>query len=183
MSICIIPARKGSTRIKNKSIKKINNTYLISSVIKLAIKSKLFTKVVVTTDCKKIAKIAKNNGAEVPFLRSKKLSDNYTPTYAVLIDVIKKIKIKDQYIFCIYPTSIMTKIIDLKSALNYLKKKSRFPLSSYKTNNFFLRSFINKGKYISYLLPKYKLYRTQDLPNVYLILVLYIYKKGNFKFE
>ena len=56
MSICIIPARKGSTRIKNKSIKKINNTYLISSVIKLAIKSKLFTKVVVTTDCKKIAR-------------------------------------------------------------------------------------------------------------------------------
>ena len=43
MSICIIPARKGSTRIKNKSIKKINNTYLISLVIKLAIKSKLFS--------------------------------------------------------------------------------------------------------------------------------------------
>ena len=105
MSICIIPARKGSTRIKYKSIKKINNTYLISSVIKLAIKSKLFAKLLLT-DCKKIAKIAKNNGAEVPFLRSKKLSDNYTPTYAVLIDVIKKIKIKDQYIFYIYPTSL-----------------------------------------------------------------------------
>lgn len=169
MSICIIPARKGSTRIKNKSIKKINNTYLISSVIKLAIKSKLFTKVVVTTDCKKIAKIAKNNGAEVPFLRSKKLSDNYTPTYAVLIDAIKKIKTKDQYIFCIYPTSIMTKIIDLKSSFKLFKKrKADFLCPVTKTNNFFLRSFINKGKYISYLLPKYKLYRTQDLPNVYL---------------
>ena len=169
MSICIIPARKGSRRIKNKNIKKINNTFLISLVIKLAIKSKLFTKVIVSTDCKKIAKIAKNNGAEVPFLRDKKLSDNYTPTYAVLVDVVKKLKIKDQYIFCIYPTSIMTKIIDLKSAFKLFKKrKADFLCPVKKTNNSFLRSFINKGKYINYLLPKYKLFRTQDLPNIYL---------------
>lgn len=169
MSICIIPARKGSRRIKNKNIKKINNTFLISLVIKLAIKSKLFTKVIVSTDCKKIAKIAKNNGAEVPFLRDKKLSDNYTPTYAVLVNVVKKLKIKDQYIFCIYPTSIMTKIIDLKSAFKLFKKrKADFLCPVKKTNNSFLRSFINKGNYINYLLPKYKLFRTQDLPNIYL---------------
>ena len=51
-------------KLTAESLKKINNTYLISSVIKLAIKSKLFTKVVVTTDCKKIAKIAKDNNTD-----------------------------------------------------------------------------------------------------------------------
>ena len=169
MSICIIPARKGSTRIKNKNIKKINNTHIISLVIKLAINSKLFNKVIVSTDCKNIAKIARKSGALVPFLRNKKLSDNYTPMYEVLLDTIKKIKIKERYIFCIYPTSVMTKISDLKNAFKLIKKrKADFLCPVVKANNFFLRSFINRGNYINYLLPKYKLFRTQDLPNIYL---------------
>ena len=89
MTICIIPARSGSKRIKNKNIQKINNQHLIEIVIKIAKKSGIFSRIVVSTDSKKIAKIAKNFGAEVPFFRSKKLSDDYTPTYKVLIDCIK----------------------------------------------------------------------------------------------
>ncbi len=67
--ICIIPARKGSKRIKNKNIKLFAGKPLISYVIKIAKKSKLFSRIIVTTDSKKIANIAKNNGAEVPFIR------------------------------------------------------------------------------------------------------------------
>ena len=76
--ICIIPARQGSKRIKNKNIKLFAGKPLISYVIGIAKKSKLFSKIIVSTDSEKIANIAKNNGAEVPFLRNKKLSDDYT---------------------------------------------------------------------------------------------------------
>ena len=63
--ICIIPARKGSKRIKNKNIKLFAGKPLISYVIGIAKKSKLFSKIIVSTDSEKIANIAKNNGAEV----------------------------------------------------------------------------------------------------------------------
>ena len=81
MSICIIPARSGSKRIKNKNIQKINGLPLIAITIRIAKKSKLFKRIIVSTDCPKIALISKKYGAEVPFLRSKKLSDDFTPTH------------------------------------------------------------------------------------------------------
>ena len=71
--ICIIAAREGSKRIKNKNIVNFFGKPLISYPIRVAIQSKLFEKVVVSTDSIKIAKIAKKYGAETPFLRKKKI--------------------------------------------------------------------------------------------------------------
>ena len=117
MTICIIPARSGSKRIKNKNIVKINGLPIIAKTIKIARQSKLFTRIIVSTDSLKIAKIAKKYGAEVPFLRSKKLSDDYTPIINVMIDAIDKIEsFKEKFHFCIYPTSILINQKDLKSA-------------------------------------------------------------------
>ena len=53
MTICIIPARSGSKRIKNKNIQKINNQYLIEIVIKIAKKSGIFSRIVVSTGTQK----------------------------------------------------------------------------------------------------------------------------------
>ena len=69
--ICIIPARGSSQRIKNKNILKIAGIPMIAHVIKTAKLSKLFSRIVVTTDSKKIAKISKRYGAEIPFIREK----------------------------------------------------------------------------------------------------------------
>ena len=67
MKIAIIPARSGSKRIKNKNIKLFNGHPIISWSIKEAIKSKIFDKVIVSTDSTKIAKISLKYGAEIPF--------------------------------------------------------------------------------------------------------------------
>ena len=56
MDVCLIPARSGSKRIKNKNILSFFGNPMISYSIKTAIKSKLFDKILVTTDSKKIAK-------------------------------------------------------------------------------------------------------------------------------
>ena len=169
MTICIIPARSGSKRIKNKNIQKINNQHLIEIVIKIAKKSGIFSRIVVSTDSKKIAKIAKNFGAEVPFFRSKKLSDDYTPTYKVLIDCIKKLKSQHvPYHFCIYPTSIFTDVKDLKRAFHKIKKnKSNFicPIAKYTSPP--QRSFGIKGNSIYYNWPKHQMSRSQDQKNLY----------------
>ena len=75
--ICIIPARGGSKGVKRKNIRKLNGKPLIGYAIESALESNFFSNVFVSTEDKKISSIAKKYGAEIPFLRPKKLaSDN-----------------------------------------------------------------------------------------------------------
>ncbi len=110
-TICIIPARSGSKRIPFKNIKKINNVHLIGHVIKNLKSSGIFKDIFVSTDSKKIKIISEKYGAKVPFLRSKRLSDDKTPVIKVIEDAVKKIKVNYKFdnICYIYPTSIFVK--------------------------------------------------------------------------
>jgi CMP-N-acetylneuraminic acid synthetase len=181
MAICIIPARGGSKRIKNKNIKTINKIPVLGIVIKIAIKSKLFKRIIVSTDSEKIAKIAIMYGAEVPFLRNKKLSDDHTPTFEFLKDALKQIKTKEKFIFCLYSTSILTTVQDLKKSFKLIKKKGAGHLCPViRIDNNISRSFIKKKGYLSYLQPKFKLERGQDLPELFLDTgSFYIYKASS----
>ena len=167
--ICIIPARKGSKRIKNKNIKLFSGKPLISYVIGIAKKSKLFSKIIVSTDSEKIANIAKNNGAEVPFLRNKKLSDDYTGTTEVLLDCIHKNNSTNvKYHFLIYPTAPLIDGKDLIKAFRIIKKK-KFDLlvamSNYNASPFIACEKI-KNDIVKFYWPKYAIKRSQDLPNL-----------------
>lgn len=83
-AVAIIPARGGSKRIPRKNIKTFHGLPLIAYSIQTALASKLFEKVIVSTDDEEIAHIAKIYGAEVPFLRPKELSDDFTGTGVVV---------------------------------------------------------------------------------------------------
>jgi len=74
--IALIPARGGSKAIKNKNIIKIQKKPLIYYSINIAKKIKLINEVFVSTDSKKIKKISEYFGANVPFLRPGKYSDD-----------------------------------------------------------------------------------------------------------
>tara|TARA_B100000886_G_C20366416_1_gene467527 strand:+ start:477 stop:1184 length:708 start_codon:yes stop_codon:yes gene_type:complete len=78
--ICIILARGGSKGLKNKNLRLLNRKPLIYYPINDAKKSKYISDIVVSTDSKKIAWIAKKYGAVVPFLRPKKLSGSLATT-------------------------------------------------------------------------------------------------------
>ena len=94
MKIAIITARSGSKRIKNKNIKNFCGSPIIELVIKKLKKSKIFDKIIVSTDSKKISNIATKAGAWVPFLRSKKLSGDFAGTHEVVLDAINILKKK-----------------------------------------------------------------------------------------
>ena len=79
--IALIPARSGSERVKNKNILKLGKHPLIAYSILSALKSKIFEKVVVSTDSIRYARVAKKYGAEVPFLRPKKISSSSSSDY------------------------------------------------------------------------------------------------------
>ena len=110
-TICIIPARIGSKRIPKKNIKIFYKRPLIYYAINKALNSKLFDRVIVSTDSNKIAKLSSKYGAEVPFIRPKSISTQYTSTLSVLKHSVLKLKLKPiDEIFCLYPTSPLLEI-------------------------------------------------------------------------
>ena len=107
-AVAIIPARGGSKRIPRKNIKDFFGKPLIAYSIEVALKSKLFDKVIVSTDDEEIAKIAVEYGAVVPFLRPKELSDDFTGTGAVVNHALEYLKEQGEvhdFVCTIYATA------------------------------------------------------------------------------
>jgi len=171
MNICIIPARSGSKRIKNKNIKSFYGKPIIAWSIELAIASKIFDKIIVSTDDKKIANIAKRYGAEVPFLRPKKLSNDHTETVPVIahaIEWISKNFIKPTYVCCVYATAPFLEKDDLKKGLKILiKSDSQYTFSATNYSYPIQRSFKINKKRIEMFYPKHYNSRSQDLEEAF----------------
>ena len=113
MNIAIIPARIGSKRIPKKNIKTFFGKPIIYWTIKKLLESKLFDRVIISTDSEQIKKIAIKYNAEVPFIRPKKLANDHTDTLKVIAHAINKIKNnsdKINFVCCIYPTSLFFNI-------------------------------------------------------------------------
>ncbi len=82
--VAIIPARGGSKGIPMKNIVPLHGVPLIVWSIRIALESTLINRVVVSTDCKKIAKIAREAGAEVPFIRPAAFAQDLSTDYEFL---------------------------------------------------------------------------------------------------
>lgn len=167
--ICIIPARGGSKRIKNKNIKKIFGKYLIQIVIETAKKSKIFDEIHVSTDSENIKKIAEKHGAKVSQLRNKKLSNDTAGTDAVLHDFVMSNNISAKYVACLYPTAILIKFSDLKKAYKkFIKDNSDCLLSIGKYLNNPLRSLeLDSKNYIRFVSIKNIKKNSQELKDLF----------------
>lgn len=122
-SIAIITARGGSKRIPRKNIKPFLGKPIMAYPIEAALKSGLFDTVMVSTDDEEIAQIAKECGAQVPFYRSERMSDDHAVTADVVAEVL------DEYAKCgiyyetacvIYPTAPFLTADALKEAMDIL---------------------------------------------------------------
>lgn len=121
----VIPARAGSKAIRLKNIKLFNGKPLIYWTIKSAKKSNL-TKLIVSTDSKKIKKISEKYGCDVPFIRPKKISKDSSKGIEVVkhaIDFYKKKKLKYDAVMILQPTSPFRSTKDINSAINIMTRK------------------------------------------------------------
>ena len=125
--IAIIPAREGSITLKNKNLLKLNNIPLVAHAILAAKKSKFITRVILSTESKKIAKIGKKYGAEIPFLRPKKLATSSSmvmDTYFYTIEKIKKKeKINIKEFIALLPTAPLRSANDIDNSIRIFRKK------------------------------------------------------------
>ncbi|HIC8839723.1 pseudaminic acid cytidylyltransferase [Aeromonas veronii] len=119
MAIAIIPARGGSKRIPRKNIRPFCGQPMLAYSILAAQQSGCFNKVVVSTDDEEIAEVARQLGAEVPFLRPASLADDHTGTTPVVIDTIQRLDqlgSQAKHYCCIYATVPLIQADDLKAA-------------------------------------------------------------------
>lgn len=95
-NIAIIPARSGSKGLPNKNIRLLNGVPLMAYTIKAALDSGVFARVMVSTDSEEYACVAKEWGAEVPFLRSAKTATDTSSSWSVVREVLDKYKEKGE---------------------------------------------------------------------------------------
>ncbi|MGO3346237.1 MAG: acylneuraminate cytidylyltransferase family protein [Marinomonas sp.] len=96
-NLAIIPARGGSKGIPRKNIKDIAGKPLIAWSIEHALASDCIDRVLVTTDDKEIADIAKQYGAEVPFLRPDSISGDTATTESAVLHTLEWLEAEDGY--------------------------------------------------------------------------------------
>jgi phosphoglycerate dehydrogenase-like enzyme/CMP-N-acetylneuraminic acid synthetase len=97
--LAVILARGGSKGIKLKNITNLSGHPLISYTLEAAKNSKYIDDILVSTDNKKIANIAKEYGAKVPFLREKELSGDRVSSVDALYDAVKRYQDLNDFYF------------------------------------------------------------------------------------
>lgn len=123
MRLAVIPARGGSKRIPRKNIRPFLGKPIVAYSIAAARESGLFDKIIVSTDDEEIAAVARTWGADVPFVRPKDLSDDFTGTNAVVRHAIKWFRDNGQNpdpVCCIYATAPFVQAIYLREGLEKL---------------------------------------------------------------
>ncbi|MGI6657728.1 MAG: pseudaminic acid cytidylyltransferase [Desulfobulbus sp.] len=168
MNIAVIPARAGSKRIPGKNIRPFCGKPLLAYPIEAARASGLFDHIVVTTDSTQFAAIARQYGAETPFLRPKELADDHIATQPVVDHALDWIRDNWGPVarYCqFYANPFITKEsiaasyrLLQQTGANTVIGVTEFPFP-------ILRAFkmLEDGT-IEYAFPQYKLSRSQDLP-------------------
>jgi N-acylneuraminate cytidylyltransferase len=89
--IALIPARTGSKRIADKNILPLKGHPLLAYAIESALQSKVFSRVLVSTDSKEYSHVATHYGAEVPFLRPVELATDSSPDFEWIDDTLRRL--------------------------------------------------------------------------------------------
>jgi N-acylneuraminate cytidylyltransferase len=172
MNIAIIPARGGSKRIPRKNIKNFYGKPLIAYSIEAAKKSGCFDRIIVSTDDNEIAEIALKYGAEVPFIRPKDISDDYSTTMDVIKHALNWLQQEGclcAYACCIYATAPFLNGKSIKNGfesllennLNYAFSVTSFPFPIQRALK------LSDKNSVEMFMPEHLNTRSQDLEEAY----------------
>lgn len=122
----VITARGGSKSIPRKNVKDIAGKPLIAWTIEAAKKSGALDRIILTTDDKEIARVGREWGAEVPFVRPKKLAGDKTPHLPVMQHAVRWLKENENYnpdyVMLFQPTSPLRQSWHIKEAVELIEK-------------------------------------------------------------
>jgi CMP-N,N'-diacetyllegionaminic acid synthase len=169
----IIPARGGSKGIPRKNISLLGGKPLISWTIEAALESRVCDRLLVSTDDPEIADVAKESGADVPFLRPPALSTDTATSLSVVEHAIDWLKDNCaetfSHVVFLQPTSPFRTAKDIQNAVAIAKKTDAAVVSVCQPHHHpYLLKIIREDGTLGNLLPASASYsRRQDFPPVY----------------
>ena len=185
--LAIIPARGSSKGIPNKNTRLFGGQPLIAHTIIQARQSKMISRVVVSTDSKTIAAVAKRFKAQVPFLRPAKLATDKSRVVDAVVHLLNKLK-KDEnyqpdYVILLQPTSPLRTVQDIDQAIKMLLVKKADGLVSVRETEQLLYTRDRRG--FLHLVSSKKFLKSpnrQQLPPTYKLdgSMIYIMKTSSF---
>ncbi len=172
MRIAVIPARGGSKRIPRKNIRAFHGKPMIAWSIEAARASACFDRIVVSTDDQEIASVAREWGAEVPFMRPPGLSGDHAATAPVIRHAIESLQqngYAPDHVCCIYATAPFLRSSDLRRGLelvlasdaDYAFSVTSFPFPIQRAVR------INAAGRVEMFWPEHAAARSQDLEEAF----------------
>jgi pseudaminic acid cytidylyltransferase len=172
MRVAVITARGGSKRIPGKNSKMFAGKPMLAWPILTAQAAGIFDRILVSTDSPDIAAVARQWGADVPFMRPADLADDHTPTAPVFLHALEFLiaeGAEPECACCIYPTAPFLLPEYLRQGLAELREHKAPAALSVTTFEFpVLRCFKRcEDGSVAFNWPEYELARSQDLPEFY----------------
>ena len=185
---CIICARAGSKGLKNKNILKLSNKLLLEHTLDQALKSKIFDRVIITTNIIKVLNKFKNSKNIYLVKRKKNLSSDKSEKILSIRDAVLKIEKlyneKSSFVFDLDVTSPLRNVVDIKKAFNIFKNNkldNLFSVNKSRKNPYFNMIEISKNKVVKKIknINSKTVVRRQDAPKVYdMNASIYIWKRN-----
>lgn len=173
--IAFIFARGGSKGLPGKNIKELNGKPLIGWSIEQAKQVKSINRIIVSTDCNKIANVAKKYGAEVPFIRPKELAQDNSPEWMAWRHALCYLKDREGHmpdIMLSLPTTApLRRIIDIENCIKLYRKGNTDVVititKAHRSPYFNMVKEVKNGYVDLVNKPNKKIYRRQDSPDVF----------------
>lgn len=173
--LAVIPARGGSKEIPKKNIRKLAGRPLISYTIDAALSASTLDKVIVSTDDRRIAKLAKASGVNVPFMRPRYLAQDTAamePVAQHAVEMIEKLDgCKVDIIVLLQPTSPLRIAADIDSAVRKILASKADSVVGVCKLEYLCQPCLVKSlkgdKIYPYLRSKMAYYSRQEMPNLY----------------
>jgi CMP-N,N'-diacetyllegionaminic acid synthase len=124
--LAVVPARRGSKGLPLKNIRPLHGKPLLAWPIAAARGSRYVDRVVISTDDAEFAEIAKQAGADAPFLRPAELASDTAPSFGFIehaIDTLEASGDTYEYFVLLEPTSPLTEASDVDAALEMLDSR------------------------------------------------------------
>ena len=122
--LAVIPARSGSKGLPNKNILELAGKPLIVWSIEAASESKYIDRLIISTDSKKIADVAKQYNCEVPFMRPSELSTDDANLNDVILHTLDMIGDPYDIVIILQPTSPLRDSEDIDHALEFMRENN-----------------------------------------------------------
>jgi CMP-N-acetylneuraminic acid synthetase len=170
--LAIIPARGGSKRLKQKNILTLDEKPLIAYSIEAANASKYVDRVILSSEDERIIKVAKEWGAEVPFVRPQELAQDHTRSIDVVTHALQTLEDNYDAVILLQPTSPLRTTKDIDNAIEDFYSKeatSIIGVCEMEHSPIWANTLDESMSMEGFLDDKYNNSRSQDLPPYYRI--------------